>query len=461
MFTIEEYNKDVKCKTIEHSENVFHEALEYGEKYYHVHNVAGADYDISYKENMEWFEGIVPAYAGKIIPDYTRYDEDERESIDIDFLNAYSRYVCVKLTEYSIAMARIILKYTDKSVYFMDSRISWFIKENDRLHIGEMPEVTEDTVFMVGALGKGYVKGDIVDENSNKKSDIFMFHSAFYLQELLDGRKRSQVKYMEYPGANTVMGIGGILVNTSIYIEFARQLGFELIHNGDRISKFKVEDLNKFFNLDFRREDGTKENTMNVSVAAYVHILWRFCNIPGVMNKDMLVDTFAEELEEYTEAVIGGRRALGVLIRGTDYKSTGFKGTRQQATVEDMVPKIEEWMQKYGYDRIVLATEDQDVLNQMREVFGDKVVAIAQERHTVAEFHKGQIINELEKEIYTEDEYDNRIIETNINYFYALYLLSRCTGFMCSGQNNGWDTVNAMNGGKFDNVYRFAVGVEH
>ena len=72
-------------------------------------------------------------------------------------------------------------------------------------------------------------------------------------------------------------------------------------------------------------------------------------------------------------------------------------------------------------------------------------------------FGKGQIINELEKQIYTEKEYDDRVIDTTINYYYALHLLSRCDAFMCSGQNNGWDTVNAMNGGKFERKYKFMI----
>ncbi len=41
MFTVEEYNGDVVCKTIEHSTDVFHEALKDGEKYYHVRNAVG------------------------------------------------------------------------------------------------------------------------------------------------------------------------------------------------------------------------------------------------------------------------------------------------------------------------------------------------------------------------------------------------------------------------------------
>ncbi len=454
MFVVEEYNSSIEAKTLEHCSNIFLEALKDGERYYHVHNVKGQDYDILYKGNTEWYGDKIPAYIGKVTPEYIEYDENDKDSIDTEFLNAYSQYICMKLTEYSIVMTRIILKYTDSHVYFMDPRVLWFVEPSERLHIEQMPQITDTTLYLVGALGRGFTKG----ASTNKISDILMFNSAFYMQDLLKGRKKSQIKYLENPVGKSLMGIGGILINTSCYKEFARQCGLKLIYNHDTIGKFKVNDLKEYFNISDVVSDSTKENTLVVENTAGLFITWRFYNIPSVMSKDMLVDRFVNELDEYVEAVVGDKKALGILIRGTDYKSTGLDGARAQATVEEMAPAIQKWIDDYGYEKIVLATEDQDILNQMRDLFGKKVIAIAQERHTVDEFHKGQVINELEKELYSEEEYDKRVIETNINYFYALYMLSKCNGFMCSGQNNGWDTVNAMNAGTFEHVCKFVEG---
>ena len=63
--------------------------------------------------------------------------------------------------------------------------------------------------------------------------------------------------------------------------------------------------------------------------------------------------------------------------------------------------------------------------------------------------------NDFEKQIYSNEEYDDRVMDTSINYFYALYLLSKCEAFMSSGQNNGYDTVVSLNEGKFERVHRF------
>lgn len=96
----------------------------------------------------------------------------------------------------------------------------------------------------------------------------------------------------------------------------------------------------------------------------------------------------------------------------------------------------------------------------MKTEFGKKIIAVAQERHRVSDFRPGQIISELEKETIDPDKLDEMIEDTTINYFYALYMLSRCDSFMCSGQCNGWDVVNDFNDGKFQRCYKFSVGMK-
>jgi uncharacterized protein (UPF0264 family) len=83
-------------------------------------------------------------------------------------------------------------------------------------------------------------------------------------------------------------------------------------------------------------------------------------------------------MDEYYEAVMGQRKTLGVLIRGSDYVSTGLSGTRKMASVEQMTPLIRKWMKDYGYEKIFLATEDADILAQMRKEFGKSMVALSQ-----------------------------------------------------------------------------------
>ena len=454
MFIVENYNRDIKCKTLIHSNNIFHDALNNKDKYYHVKNTLGEDYDLLYKGNTEWFGDSIPSYVGKMVPEYLTYDEDDKESLDIDFLNNYSKYVILKLTEYSIVIARSVLKYTNKHVYFMDKRILWFIEPNERLHINEQVVEDDKTVYLTGPLGSGYIRGD---KDLNKKSDIFVFNSLFFLQNLLKGKKKKDIKYLKLPLDNTTSGLSGVLISINSITNFAKDIGLDVVYNCPNIGKFKVSEFNKYFNINLYKEDSTKDNTVETENVFFLFLTWRYFSLKETISTSILQDKFLKELNEYADAVINNRRALGVLIRGTDYRKVSFNSSRTQATVDDMYPLIQKWMEEDSYDVIFLATEDLGVLNKMRELFKDKVITIAQERHREDEFKKGQVMNDFEKQIYSKDEYDYRVMDTSINYFYALYLLSKCESFICSGQNNGWDTVVSINGGKFKKTHRFMI----
>ena len=66
----------------------------------------------------------------------------------------------------------------------------------------------------------------------------------------------------------------------------------------------------------------------------------------------------------------------------------------------------------------------------------------------------------LEKAEKSGSEYEDTLEDTTINYFYALYMLSRCDSFMCSGQCNGYDMVCRFNENRFDRVYKFAIALD-
>lgn len=97
-----------------------------------------------------------------------------------------------------------------------------------------------------------------------------------------------------------------------------------------------------------------------------------------------------------------------------------------------------------------MATEDINALEEIRNAFPGKVYAIAKEKRKTEEFDKGKTISTLEKEIYSEEEYEERVRDTTINYFYALYLLSKCDGFIASSMCSGVSTVRAFNQNKFE-----------
>jgi hypothetical protein len=87
------------------------------------------------------------------------------------------------------------------------------------------------------------------------------------------------------------------------------------------------------------------------------------------------------------------------------------------------------------------------------------VVALSQERLKLSDLHQNELIASYQKE-HANGMYEEKLEDTTINYFYALYILSKCDSFICSGRCNGWDIVQSFNNGRFANCYKFAVGLE-
>ena len=107
-------------------------------------------------------------------------------------------------------------------------------------------------------------------------------------------------------------------------------------------------------------------------------------------------------------------------------------------------------MDEEGYEMIFLATEDSDKLNALVSAFPGKIVALSQKRYSLKDFTDGfNLISEIEKKNRTPEEQEAVTEDTTINYFYAIYLLSKCDGFLATPYTNGVRCVQAFNQGRF------------
>ena len=65
-------------------------------------------------------------------------------------------------------------------------------------------------------------------------------------------------------------------------------------------------------------------------------------------------------------------------------------------TAGQMIPIIDQWISEERYDLVFLATEDQDVYEEMHRNYEKKLRAISQERFSVGEFKDVIIITNEE-----------------------------------------------------------------
>ena len=445
---------DYGATVLRHSDNVFHEALRLKENYYHVVTSDGQEYDLSYVKNNDLVpENYRNAKKGiDIYPSYLHYDENDTASLDLSLLKKFRAIFCGSLNEYSVVIARLALKYTDSEVYFLNPMAKLFFSPGEHLHIVEkFPEVAGDDVWQINddKFVTGYLEGSF-----NKVSSVPAFHSLFFWQSLT-AVNHADIKYVEVPIAKNV-GIGGILSYYACAEEVFRQKGWQT-YLKDNSTRYDDEMLRRYFRLGKKPGDATSENTAFLKDVVVLVVTYLYSKIRTEIDENILTDKFRADMEEYAKIALGNHNALGVLIRGTDYIVSQMSGVRQMATVTDMLPKIREWVAADGYDLIFLATEDEDVLEQMREEFGSMLRTVSQVRHSVSDFGKAKLLSELEKK---ESENNAGLVEDNtVNYFYALYLLAKCQSFMVSGQCHGERVVRSFNHGKFKRFYKFQVGI--
>ena len=463
MFRIEEYDHNCECRSLEFTPALFHDALRKDPKSlerFHVKNPGGEDLDIVYYDNNDDLEPLdsYPKYQKPpFMASYRIYDENDTKTLWLDFFDGVRNMVFEELNEYTVVLTKLVLSATDIEVYCTDRRILLFVPGHERLHIMDrLPDdLDSDTLLYI----QKELASGIEDGRFRTLSSTYAFHNVFVLQWVLAGRDFSQYKYITVEIEDWA-GIGAILSYCVRYrIAFLR-FGLKFIHKGNGyLGKFRVEELSKFFALDLEDDEATDENTLVVPSFMALSKTKFLKGIPHSVDESILTPGFRADMDEYYDALFGDEKVLGVMIRGTDYITSGMTGDRMMASAPQMSPLIHEWVEKYGYERIFLATEDEDALEYMRAEFGSLVVALSQERLKLSDLRRDEILSVYEKE-HADGMYEEKLEDTTINYFYALYMLSRCDSFICSGRCNGSDIVKSLNNGRFTRSYKFAVGIE-
>ena len=463
MFRFEEYDQSSGCKEFELSPGLFHDALREdpsGGSRFHVRNLRGEDFDIVYYDNNDDIEPLdtYPKYQKPpFMASYRIYDENDRETLWMGFFDGVKNMVFEELNEYTVVLTKLVLKATDIEVYCSDQRILYFTEAQERLHVrDQLPDDLDkgSLLYIQKELASG-----IEDGRFRTLSSTYAFHNVFVMQWILNGRALSDFRFITVDIAEWA-GIGAILSYYERYrIAFGR-FGLKFVHNGNgRLGKFKVEDLVKYFVMDLTDDEANEANTLVVPGFMALSKTMFLKGIPHAIDESVLTDEFKAEMDEYYNGLFGEEKVLGVMIRGTDYITSGMTGDRIMASPQQMSPLIHEWIGKFGFDRVFLATEDMDALEYMHREFGSTVAALSQERLKLTDLRQDEILSEYEKE-HADGMYEEKLIDTTVNYFYALYMLSKCDSFICSGRCNGADIVKSLNNDRFSHYYKFAVGID-
>ncbi len=436
-----------------HSESVFHDAIKYvlqGETDFHIVHPDDKDYCLHYVVNNDW------AMEGKLYPrskhmeeypqypPYLNYDEDDTSKMSFDIISGIEKVFFKELNEYTVTVAKILLKHTDLKLFFSDERVKRFLPESERLIVTDKwPDADDEkTLRVIDSFYPAAIFGD-----NNQVDQIYCFHHIFFFQGLSElPLKRIKYARLSVPKSE---GIGSILSVYARMKNFFDRYGIRICIRRSS-SRYPDVMLKKYFDLCIEADDCDENNTVDITnffSAWMARLVGRTCT--GQYDLNCLDPLFREQMEEYAKAVIADKRMLGVLLRGSDFFISDMAALTKPVKVEHAIPVIEEWMKEDKYDGIILATEDEDMLEAMREAFGNKVITVAQERYRVSQFSNAETIAELQHELLKGKEYDEHLEDMTVNYFYAVYLLSKCESFIYSNLCGGERLTHIFNGGRF------------
>jgi len=147
-------------------------------------------------------------------------------------------------------------------------------------------------------------------------------------------------------------------------------------------------------------------------------------------------------------ASIGKCKVLGVSVRGTDYSRLRPAGHPIQPSTEDLIDIVKSLKAEWSFERILLATEEEAVVDSFKSAFPEQVFAIdrmrlkAKDHDMHTKYRPGEFVGAARFE-RPLDKY-----KTGLEYLTEIVLLSRCD-YLLTGLTSGAAAAVFINGNKY------------
>lgn len=428
-----------KGQRFEISENLFEEI----EAYIAAHKVAEGDcfpiidgkgrllFYVTYPEDL---------IAGIKRKDLTNYKNQMRnvKNLDFTFLDQYQKIVFLSVDNYSVAIARLLQKYRPRTkVVFCDKRVSYLIRGGVRIlrlpfSAAAYMELTEKWMrgercgfsdrlkaFAAWKLLERLKKAGncciiTAGRRNHPGKDGVVFNSQNALYSLLWKKREDdfgkanvdkKIVILDYNCGDE--GIGSIISCAFAHFMWMTQEGYVPVMN---LSVYPNQYLNAagenmweyFFEpiSDVTVEEAYKSKY--VITASENDISWCDFHINPLQRKYMnILENAAKfretvrinrETENYIESKMPavlreGKRVLGVVARGTDFRNAAAVKTnkiwRQNVIeIKSFIQLCSSYKKEHHYDYIFVATEDQVFFELFQKQFGKEMLSVSQTRVT-------------------------------------------------------------------------------
>lgn len=152
----------------------------------------------------------------------------------------------------------------------------------------------------------------------------------------------------------------------------------------------------------------------------------------------------------YKSVIPENSEVLGVLCRGTDYLEKRPKGEQVQPHWKDVIKEVKKMLKRHPeIDKIYLATEDDNIYNEFRKVFGDKLLENSQYKYSY---------DKKESDFLADIKVDRENHNYNLakEYYLSIYILSKCKYFV-GGRTTGTKWVWIL-ADKWEDFYVWKLG---
>lgn len=416
----------------------------------------------------------------KAIPSYYLHSYGTGE-VDVSFLNKYDALVFYGLNEYAVEIYRRALpKWTGRRVVLCgewpvvgdvlpglaDKEIilqsNWNENNNGMLLAG----VSDNVLHIGDRLPRNEDPARLTRDRIIMLEELMTYTFCFSNVQHF-GNENPDKKYFVIDGNFTIEGIFGIQDKAFAMAKYVKSKGyiplFYIVNSTENIySDFLGDDIwGKFMNQADGHSIDEMRNAKNVCIGPNSNCLsiMRYMineatdpNVTidwpdGLYNKD--VENY---IAEHGKIMTEPKETLGVLIRGTDYQKTKMPGHAIHATTAQMIEKIHEVEKTHPYKYIYLATEDEEVLAEMKREFGERLIYTDQERFTIEE---GELlVNHHNKQAKER----GKGFRLGAEYLCTLRLLSQCESLVASGGCGGVGEAIKENKGKYRMTYVFDLG---
>ena len=186
--------------------------------------------------------------------------------------------------------------------------------------------------------------------------------------------------------------------------------------------------------------------SMDFLTNPYALCYWRNICKKYIKIKPDVAEVLVERKKTILDSADG--KILGVLCRGTDYLLLKPQGHPVQPDDEEVIVKAKEIMEERKCQNIFLATEDNDIFQRFRQVFGDRLLENPQQRYSGVSGHLLADIMETDK---------TNKMENGLNYLTSVYLLSKCDCLIAGRVSGLLGTL--LLGGEYEYSYFWNYGV--